>query len=86
MLRTVASWIRYNGGVANVGSLAPQASQIVKVRPAGESSLFIRYRDQAGVARSSDADIYLERDYSGTIVVQIRPDGKVIVASNGAKP
>jgi len=76
--------VRYTGGSIDIPDLPPNATRTVRIRPSGESSLTVRYVDAIGTERSKDGDVYLERDYSGTIAIEIRPND--VVVSSNARP
>src|SRR5947199_1370847 len=74
--------IRYTGGSMQIPEIPANAARTVEIRPSGESGLSVRYRHASGAERAKDADVYLERDYSGTVAVEIRSDKEITVSSN----
>lgn len=69
--------IRFTGGSKSSPRLKSAESFEAKVNPNGESHLNVQFADSSGKLHSAEVDVYLERNYSGTIRVTLEPDGKV---------
>ncbi len=69
--------IKFTGGSKSSPKLKPAESFETKVNPSGSSHLVVDFADSSGKQHSAKADVYFERNYSGTIHVTIEPDGKV---------
>jgi hypothetical protein len=69
--------IKFLGGSKSSPKLKSAESFETKVNPNGESHLDVEFADSSGKRHSAKVDVYLERNYSGTIRVTLEPDGKV---------
>lgn len=63
-----------------LGDIAPGQARSVRLRPAGESSITLRFTDSA--ARSAHVDCFLEPGYSGSIEIDIAGGVVSRVANN----
>ena len=71
----------YAGGTATISELHAETTTTVRIHPRSESSISIHYRDVLGREHAKDADVYLERDYTGTVTIKIESSG-VLMSSN----
>lgn len=69
--------IKFTGGSKSSPGLKIAESFETKVNPNGESHLDVEFADSSGKRRSAKVDVYMERNYSGTIRVTLEPNGKV---------
>lgn len=69
--------IKFTGGSKSSPKLKPAESFETKVNPNGESHIDVEFSDSSGKRHSAKVDVYLERNYSGTIRITLEPGGKV---------
>lgn len=77
--------IGVTGDIAKIGVLDEHAARTVVVYPAGDSGLRISFIDGTGQRRDVDnVGVYLVKQSHGTISVDLRPEGKVLLKDNTA--
>jgi hypothetical protein len=69
--------VSFKGGEKSLAKLDPGRAQMFRVKPSGESDVTLRFVDALGDAHSHNVDVYLEKNYRGTIDVKIDRFGKI---------
>jgi hypothetical protein len=69
--------ISFTGGSKNLQSVGPGESVVFRLNPTGESDLSLQFVDYQGRTNCSQANVYLEHDYHGTILATIGPSNLV---------
>jgi len=69
--------ISFTGGEKTLAKLDPGSTHQFRVEPTGESSVVINFVDALGNSHGEDVDVYLEKNYMGTIAVKIDRFGRI---------
>ena len=69
--------IRLSQGSISWPSLRSNERHKRRVNPPGESRLHLEYDDFRGAHYVVEIDVYIEGDYSGSLDIDVRDDGKV---------
>lgn len=69
--------IEFVGGSVTIPQILPRTSITEVVNPSSESSLTLHFKVATGKRRTEPIDVYIERNYRGTIHITVQPDGQV---------
>lgn len=71
--------IAYSGGTIHVGTLEPKGSYGQWVNPNSASIWNMEWFGSSGAKESLAIDVYVERNYSGSVEITVEHDGTVAV-------
>lgn len=69
--------LRFRGGVKRVPLILPGHSASVNIQPQGKSRLQLEFTRGTDDHRQGAVNVYMERDYSGTVLLRVGRDGAV---------
>ena len=70
--------LQYTGGQVVLGPIEPDGVARAKIRVSGESSIRVTHLDTKGVKHESDAGLYIESGYRGSVTIDVTPSGAVV--------
>jgi len=69
--------ISFTGGEKTLAKLDPGSNHQFRVKPTGDSGVFLSFVDVLGNSHREEVRVYLEKNYQGTIDVKIDQSGKI---------
>jgi hypothetical protein len=69
--------LRFRGGAKYIPLILPEQSLSVNIQPRGKSGLQFEFTRGTDDYRTGAIDVYMERDYSGTVLLRVGRDGAV---------
>ena len=74
--------VSYSGGSQNLPLLTARNAHKFIVNPDSESSLKLKYLDGAGNPIEKEIDVYIEKNYTGKVIITINEGNKIEVVNN----
>lgn len=69
--------VTFVGGSVSFPVAEPNLPLKARINPVSESNLVLTYIAEDGQVRSNAIDVYIERNYRGSVGIAIRPAGEV---------
>jgi len=74
--------LSFSGGCITKDALANEDMFSANVNPTTESALSVQFLDEKGRLIEKTLDVYIEKNYTGRIVITIEPDYGVVMKQN----